>query len=86
MGSIASARAIDDAPATMNDPKFQQHGGANSAEQPPHGPDLKRMQRSKFFWVAALFILVAMAIYVMTDSLSILPGGKSRPPVPALVP
>ena len=70
----------------MNDPKFQQHGGANPAEQPPHGPYWKRLHHSKFFWVAAFFILLAMVIYVLTDSLSILPGGKSRPPVPALAP
>ena len=70
----------------MNDPKFQQHGGANSAGHPPHGPYWKRLHYSKFFWVAAFFILLAMVTYVMTDSLSILPGGKSRPPVPALAP
>ena len=70
----------------MNDPKFQQHGGAHAAEHPPHGPAWKRMHHSPFFWVAAVFILVAMIIYVTTNNLSIGPGTKSAQPIPALAP
>ena len=44
------------------------------------------MHHSPFFWVAAVFILVAMIIYVTTNNLSIGPGDKSGKPVPALVP
>jgi hypothetical protein len=54
----------------MNNPKFQQHGGAHSAEHPPHGPYWKRMHHSKFFWVAAFFILVAMVIFVLSGNLA----------------
>ncbi len=70
----------------MNDPKFQQHGGASSAEHPPHGPYWKRMHHSPFFWVAAVFIMLAMTIYVVTNDLSFWPGKKAQQPVPALAP
>lgn len=70
----------------MNDPKFHQHGGAHAAEHPPHGPYCKRMHHSPFFWIAAVFIMVAMIIYVTTNNLSIGPGTKSPQPVPALAP
>ena len=69
----------------MDNPKFQQHGGAHAAEH-PHGRHWKRMHHSPFFWVAAIFILLAMVIYVTTNNLSFLPGKKAQPPVPALAP
>jgi hypothetical protein len=70
----------------MNDAHFQQHGGPHPEHRPPHRPNWKRMHHSPFFWVAAFFILLAMTIYVMTDSLAIRPGGKLQRPVPALAP
>ncbi len=70
----------------MNDPKFQQHGGAHAAEHPPHGPAWKRIHHRPFFWMAAVFLLVAMVIYVVTNNLSVGPGGQPRQPVPALAP
>ena len=73
-------------PPPMNDPTFQQHGGAHAAEHPPRGPYWKRMHHSAFFWVAAGFISLAMIIYVTTNNLSSGPGDKLRRPVPALAP
>jgi hypothetical protein len=70
----------------MDNPKFQQHGGAHAAEHPPHGPYWKRMHHSLFFWIAVVFILAAMTVYVMTDNLALRPGRKAREPVPALAP
>lgn len=67
----------------MNNPKFQQHGGAHGGEHPPHGPSWKRMHHSPFFWVAAVFILLAMVIYVTTNNLSMMPGKTAQPTVPA---
>jgi hypothetical protein len=68
----------------MDDPQFQfhPHGGPH----PAHRPYWKRMHHSPFFWVAAFFILLAMTIYVVTENLSIGPGKKPQPPVPALAP
>ena len=73
-------------PSPMNDPKFQQHGGAHTAEHPPHGPYWKRMHHSPFFWLAAFFIGLAMIVYVTTNNLAFAPGQKAQPPVPALAP
>ena len=70
----------------MNEPKFQQHGGDHAAEHPPHGPYWKRMHHSPFFWVAAVFITIAMIIYVTTNNLAFGPGNKAGQPVPALAP
>ena len=36
------------------------------------------MHHSPFFWVAAVAIMVAMTIYVMTNNLSVAPGGKMQ--------
>ena len=70
----------------MNDPKFQQHGGAHAAEHPPHGPYWKRMHHSPFFWVAAVCLLGGMVVYVVTNNLAFWPGKKAQAPVPALTP
>jgi hypothetical protein len=70
----------------MNDPKFQQHGGTHAAEHPPHGPSWKRMHHSPFFWVAAVFLLLGMTIYVVTNNLAFWPGTKAHEPVPAVMP
>jgi hypothetical protein len=70
----------------MDDPKFQQHGGAHAAEHPPHGPYWKRMHHSLFFWIAVVFIMAAMIVYVMTNNLALRPGKKPGEPVPALAP
>jgi len=70
----------------MADPKFQQHGGAHAAEHPPHGPYWKRMHHSPFFWVAFIFLMAAMFVYVITNNLALRPGKKAREPVPAVAP
>ena len=72
--------------APMNDPQFHQHGGAHAAEHPPHGPAWKRMHHSPFFWVAFVFLMAAMIVYVMTNNLAIRPGKKAGDPVSALAP
>ena len=56
------------------------------SNHPPHSPSWKRIHRSPFFWVAALFIMVAMIIYVTTDNLSMTPGKAAQPEVPVLTP
>jgi hypothetical protein len=66
----------------MDHPHFQQHGGP----RPEHRPYWKRMHHSPFFWVAALFIFVAMTIYVLTGNLAFRPGRAPQRPVPAIAP
>lgn len=67
----------------MNQPKFQQHGGAHAAEHPPHGPAWKRMHHSLFFWIAFVFLLAAMVTFVMTNNLALRPGRTAPTPVAA---
>ena len=66
----------------MNEPQFQQHGGPHL----PHRSHWKRMHHSPFFWIAAFFILFAMAVYVVTDNLAFRPGRAPKNQVPALSP
>ncbi len=44
------------------------------------------MHHSPFFWVAAIFILAAMVLYVATNNLAFWPGKNAQAPVPALAP
>jgi hypothetical protein len=66
----------------MNDPKYHQHGGPDVASR----PRWKRIHHSPFFWIAAVFILLAMTVYVVTDNLAFRPGRTRQNPVPALAP
>ena len=53
---------------TEDEARIQQHhGGPHLDGYKPQRPYWKRMHHSPFFWVAAFFILLAMAIFVMTD-------------------
>jgi hypothetical protein len=70
----------------MNDPQFQQHGGPHAAEHRLQRPAWKRIHHSPFFWIAAVFIGIAMFIYVTTNNLSIGPDTTSPQAVPALAP
>ncbi len=42
------------------------------------------MHHTPFFWVAAVFILIAMVIFVTTNNLAFTPEPKPAQPVPAL--
>lgn len=44
------------------------------------------MHHSPFFWTAAISILLAMIIYVVTEDLAFRPGRPPQNPVPALAP
>lgn len=44
------------------------------------------MHHRPFFWIAFVFLLVAMIVYVMTNNLALRPGQKAGDPVPALAP
>jgi hypothetical protein len=65
----------------MDHPEFQQHGGPHAAEHRPHR---RPLHHSPFFWLAALSILAAMSIYVLTGNLS--SSSPVKPPMPAALP
>jgi hypothetical protein len=56
------------------------HGGPHTEGGPPQRPYWKRMHHSGFFWVAAFFILLAMAIFVFTDGFLLRSRGPANAP------
>lgn len=60
-----------------------QHEEPHRAVEGPHRPYWKRMHRSGFFWVAAVAMLAAMAIYVLSIDLAFRPRRHAQPPMPA---
>jgi hypothetical protein len=48
-------------------------------------PYWKRAHRSWVFWVGVVLTFAAIAIYVMSDDLSLLPRGQPRPAVSGTV-
>ena len=61
----------------------EQHAASTGAAEVSHRPYWKRMHHSWFFWVAAVAILTAMIIYVMSINLAFRPRGQAKPPAPA---
>jgi hypothetical protein len=59
----------------MNDlERIQKHHGG------PRGAARRPLHRSPFFWVAAFFILLAMAVFVFTDGFLLRPRAPARAP------
>jgi len=59
------------------------HGGPHLDGSNPQGPYWKRMHHSAFFWVAALFLFLAMGIFVMTDGFLLRPKVVVQAPAAA---
>jgi len=63
------------------------HDHSSSSEHKRHhdhpGPLWKRLHRDWRAWVVVLLMLAAMAAYVLSDSESLQPGGKTQQPMPA---
>ncbi len=50
----------------------------------PHRHYLKRAHRDWRLWVAAVLMIALILVYVMTDNLSMRPGGSVSQPMPAM--
>jgi hypothetical protein len=66
-------------------PAFEHHdqgneGAGRDCGHHDHRPYWKRAHHDWFFWVGMVFMFAAIAIYVMSDDLSLLPRGRSRQP------
>jgi len=70
----------------MSNPFPPLGGGPHLVDHHSQQPAWKKIHRSPFFWVAAVFIAAAMYVYVMTSNLSTVPGRKAQDPVPAITP
>ena len=50
------------------------HGGPTDTGEHFNRPYWKRAHKSPFFWIAAVFILAAMVIFIMTDGFLLRPS------------
>ncbi len=66
----------------MNETKHGAHQHPTSArESIRHEPPYwKRAHKSWVFWLAFILMFTAIAIYVMSDNLSLIPRGEREPP------
>jgi len=62
------------------------NGGPQLVDHHSHQPAWRRIHRSPFFWIATLFILTAMIIYIATGNLSTGSDAKTAPPAPLAIP
>lgn len=65
----------------MNEGNYGSHGNEGEGKVLHHDerPYWKRMHHSWFFWVGMVFVFAAIAIYVLSDNLALLPRGRSQP-------
>ena len=62
------------------------HGNEGQARDRVHhssGPYWKRVHRQWWFWIGLFLMLLAMAIYVLSDNLAFLPRFRQPQPVPS---
>jgi len=78
LGTLSSA-------ATMN-PFPPRDGGPHLVDHHSRQPAWRQIHRSPFFWVAVVFILVAMTIYITTGNLSTGSGPLPAQPAPLAAP
>jgi len=67
----------------MTGSKYNREGNSSGLGEPDPGPYWRRMHRDWRFWVGALFMFAALAIYVLTGDLSWIP--RSQPQHPAAI-
>jgi len=63
--------------------KHNSEGNSNSAGEPDPGPYWRRMHRDWRFWIGAVFMAAALAIYVLSGDLAWVPNGHRQPAMPA---
>ncbi len=62
----------------MTGNKHNHEVNSNDHGEPDPGPYWSRMHRDWRFWVGALFMAAALAIYVLSGDLAWVPWGRSR--------
>jgi len=63
----------------MTGNKRNPEGNGGERSEPDLGPYWKRMHRDWRFWVAAIFMFTALAIYVLSGDLAWVPHGHRFP-------
>jgi hypothetical protein len=67
----------------MTGSKHNPEGNSSDRGEPDPGPYWRRMHRDWRFWIGAVFIAAALAIYVLSGNLSWSPNGHRQPAMPA---
>jgi len=63
--------------------KHSPEGNSSDSEEPDPGPYLRRMHHDWRFWVDAVVVAGALAIYVLSGDLAWVPHGHRQPAMPA---
>jgi hypothetical protein len=63
----------------MTGSKHNLEGNSSDKGEPDPGPYWRRMHRDWRFWVGALFMAGALAIYILSENLSRVPHGHQFP-------
>jgi len=67
----------------MTGNKHNLEGNSSDKGEPDPGPYWRRMHRDWRFWIGAVFVGAALAIYVLTGDLAWVPNGHPQPAMPA---
>jgi hypothetical protein len=64
----------------MSESNFGSEGNEGERPHAAHGarPNWKRMHHSWIFWVGMVLVSVAIAVYVLSDNLALLPRGPRQ--------
>ena len=62
----------------MTGSKHNREGHSGGGGQPDAGPYWRRMHQDWRFWVGAVFMMAAIAIYVMSGDLAWVPWNHAR--------
>jgi hypothetical protein len=67
----------------MTGSKHNLEGNSNGSGEPDPGPYWRRMHRDWRFWIGAVFMAAALAIYVFSGDLAWVPNGHRQSAMPA---
>ena len=63
----------------MTGSKHNMEGHSDDSGEPDPGPYWRRMHRDWRFWVGAIFMAVAIGVYIFSEDLSRVPHGHQFP-------
>ena len=67
----------------MTGNKHNPEGNSSDRGEPDPGPYWRRMHRDWRFWIGAVLMAAALAIYVLSGDLAWVPNGHHQPAMPA---
>jgi hypothetical protein len=67
----------------MTGSKHNHEGNSGDNGEPEPGPYWKRMHRDWRFWIGALLMAAALAVYVLSGDLASVPRGHPQQALPA---